>query len=369
MPGPTFRPQPVPFDNLPGFAADDHLAAFEALVTGADGVLSSTATPPELAEVYRAALGERPLVSSREAARRFFETRFAPYAIEHDGPQGLLTGYYEPVLEGAFQPVPGFSVPLYRRPPDLENVVSEADRGALSALGLTHVRRRPDGATEPYATRENIERGALADRGLELMYLADPVDVFMLHVQGSGAIRLTDGQLVRVTYDGKNGHPYTSVGRVMIEQGLVSAADLTLEVMTRWLKANPERALTLLWNNKSFVFFRLLDGDAPVGVLGSPLVPLRSLAVDTAFHALGTPVFVASPAMTHVTPNGFHGLMVAHDVGSAIKGPERGDVFFGTGTAALAVAGVTKHPGRFYVLLPRAGTQTSNATINSGGAP
>jgi membrane-bound lytic murein transglycosylase A len=350
-PQPTF--QPVTYAALPGWRDDNHLAAFDALVGAADAVLAADATPLALAAVYRAALGQRPLVSSADSAREFFEARFVPHRVVHSGSDGLLTGYYEPILDGAMSAGGRFTVPLYRRPADLQNVVSEADRGARSE-GLTHVRRLSDGRTEPYATREQIERGALAGAGLEVMYLADPVDVFMLHVQGSGAIRLPDGRLVRVTYDGKNGHPYTSVGRVMIDQGLFRAEDLTLETMTTWLKGHPEQARTLLWHNKSFVFFRLLEGEAPVGVLGSPLAVGRSLAVDTAFHALGSPIYVSSPTMTHVKPGGFHRLMLAHDVGSAIKGPERGDVFFGTGREALALAGVTKHRGSFHVLLPGA---------------
>lgn len=355
----TVRLKAVSFADLPFWSNDDLLAAFGALREGAEAVLAGARTPFGLAAVYRAAIGERPLVTSRASAQAFFASRFVPHEVTHDGPTGLLTGYYEPILDGSPTRSDRFAVPLYRRPADLENVVAEADRGARSAEGLTHVRRRSDGKTEPYATREQIESGALTGRGLEFLWLEDPVDAFMLHVQGSGAIRLPDGSIERVTYDGKNGHPYTSVGRVMIDKGLFNAADLTLQTMTRWLKANPVQARKLLWHNKSFVFFRPLSGDAPVGVLGSPLVPGRSLAVDTAFHALGTPVYVSSPTMSHVNQSGggpgLHRLMIAHDVGSAIKGPERGDVYFGTGPDALALAGITKHAATFHVLLPREG--------------
>ena len=353
MAAPAVKHLAVGFEALPFWRDDDPLAAFHALVAAAEAVVERPQTSPELAAVYRAAVGERPLVSSPAAARSFFEARFVPHRIVHAAPAGMLTGYYEPVLEGSLAAGERFTIPLYRRPPDLENVVSEADRGAKSAEGLTHLRRRPDGGTQPYFTREDIERGALAGLGLEFVWLDDPVEAFMLHVQGSGAIRLPDGRIYRVTYDGKNGHPYTSVGRVMIDRGLADRDSLTLQTMTAWLKANPDAARSLLWHNKSFVFFRPLEGSAPVGVLGSPLAEGRSLAVDTAFHALGTPIFVSAPAMTHVKRDGFHRLMIAHDVGSAIKGPERGDVYFGTGRDALALAGVTKHASNFFVLLPR----------------
>lgn len=355
MAAPVFTRRTVGFDDLPHWAEDDHFAAFEALVSGAELVLRQPELPAGLAAVYRAALGARPLIIGAAAARSFFETRFVPHRIVHDRNDGMLTGYYEPVLDGAEARGGRFQVPLYRRPADLENVVSEADRGAKSALGLTHVRRRVDGTSEPYATRQDIETGALDGQGLEFIWLDDPVEAFMLHVQGSGAIRLPDGRLSRVTYDGKNGHPYTSVGRVMIDQGLFTADELTLQTMTGWLKRHPKQARKLLWHNKSFVFFRPLDGIAPVGVLGSPLATGRSMAVDTAFHSLGTPVYASSAGMTHVKPGGFHTLMIAHDVGSAIKGPERGDVFFGTGPEALALAGITKHAANLFALLPREG--------------
>ncbi len=353
MATPAVTHQPVDYGAVPFWLEDDPLPAFHAMITAAEVVIARPQTPPPLAAVYRAALGEQPLISSPDAARTFFESRFRPHRVVHAAPAGLLTGYYEPVLDGSLVPDRRFIVPLYRRPADLENVVSEADRGAKSAEGLTHVRRRGDGRTEPYATREQIEGGALAGLGLDFIWLDDPIEAFLLHVQGSGAIQLPDGRLIRVTYDGKNGHPYTSVGRVMIERGLADRDTLTLQSMTAWLKANLDAARSLLWHNKSFVFFRLLDGPSPVGVLGSPLADGRSLAVDTAFHELGTPIYASSPGMTHVKREGFHRLMIAHDVGSAIKGAERGDVYFGTGAAALALAGVTKHAANLFVLLPR----------------
>jgi membrane-bound lytic murein transglycosylase A len=353
MSAPTVTMVPCAFSDIPGWLQDDHAAALAAFAASAGAVVERPSTPVGLAAACRAAQALGHAIGDRTKARAFFETHFRPHTVV-GGPPGLLTGYYEPVLDGSRVPDDRFTMPVYRRPPDLENVVSEAERGAKPA-GLTHVRRTAAGV-EPYATRAEIEQGALAGQGLELVYLADPVDAFFLHVQGSGAIRLPGGRFMRITYDGKNGHPYTSVGKAMIADGLFAADELTLQVMGDYLRADPERARPLLWRNESFIFFRPLEGDSPVGVLGTPLHPGRSLAVDTAFHALGTPVFVSSPAMAHVSPVGLNRLMVAHDVGSAITGPERGDVFFGTGEAALALAGVTKHPGRFYILQPVGGS-------------
>jgi membrane-bound lytic murein transglycosylase A len=345
-----FALERVAFADLPAWADDDHLAAFEAFCASAARVAESEATDPGVAAVCRAALEARAATATSAAARDFFEQRFYPLRVEHQGPRGLLTGYYEPVIDGALTPDDRFNVPVYRRPADLENVVAESAR-ATSHVPYSHLRRTVVGL-EPYATRLQIEQGALAGQGLELVYLADPVETFFLHVQGSGAIQLIDGRLMRITYDGKNGHPYTSIGRTLIEEGAMSAEGLTLQALGDYLRADPARGRQVMGRNESFVFFKALDGDSPVGVLGTPLHAGRSLAVDPAHHALGLPIYVSAPAMTHVQGRAFNRLMVAHDVGSAIKGPERGDIFFGTGPDALALAGVTKHPGRFHMLMP-----------------
>ena len=333
--------EPVPFANLPHWAGDDHLAAFAAFC-------ASVSALSALSQVGALALASP--ATSAQQARAFFEAHFVAHRVVHDGPPGLLTGYYEPVLDGSLTPTAQFGVPIYRRSADLENVVAENERGAKSG-GLTHVRRTAAGI-EPYATRAQIDQGALAGQGLELCYLADPVETFFLHVQGSGLIRLSDGQPMRITYDGKNGHPYTSLGRTLIDDGTFSADGLTLQALGDWLRADPDRGRSVMWRNESFVFFKRLDSDSAIGVLGTPLHTGRSLAVDTAFHQLGLPIFVSSPSMAHVSPGGLNRLMIAHDVGSAIKGPERGDVYFGTGLPALALAGITKHAAQFFVLRP-----------------
>jgi membrane-bound lytic murein transglycosylase A len=235
--------------------------------------------------------------------------------------------------------------------------VAESERGAL-AHGLTHARKTLTG-TEPYATRADIEEGALADKGLELLWLADPVDTFFMHIQGSGRIRLPDGSMVRVTYDGKNGHPYTSIGRYLIDAGLFPADRMSLDALKEWLKRDAIQGRDAMRQNKSFVFFRELEGEEAESALGVHFIPLsdgRSLAVDTAFHVIGTPIYVSAPALTHGgQPDGFSRLMIAQDVGSAIRGPERGDIYFGSGDEAGKLAGTTKHGGTFVALLPRAG--------------
>jgi membrane-bound lytic murein transglycosylase A len=361
---------PASFADLPGWDSDDHLAAWKAFIASCKPVLDAARggskagpkpTPPALLEICRLALASAAAgkPQTRAGARAFFEGHFKPHRVEHGATDGLLTGYYEPLIQGARASSPAFQTPVYKRPADLVNVVAESERGAKAAQ-FTHMRKTGKGLV-PYLTRAEIEQGGLKGQNLELLYFRDPVDVFFMQIQGSGRVELPDGQKVRITYDGKNGYPYTSVGRQLIDEGHFEPEKMSLKALSQWLKADRKRAENVMWQNKSYVFFRELQGaeaEGAMGVLGIPLQPGRSLAVDTAFHSIGMPIYVASPTLTHATSAdkaaGFARLMVAHDVGSAIKGPERGDIFFGSGDKAGRTAGVTKHPGRFFALLPLA---------------
>jgi membrane-bound lytic murein transglycosylase A len=356
--------EPVSFGDLPGWAEDDHLAAFRAFLISAGPIErraeaqtdKTAAAAAPLIAIARKGKASASAVTTGAAAREFFEAHFAPHRVVHAGPEGLLTGYYEPIVAGSRTESPRYRIPVYRRPPDLVNLVAEQERGALGD-GLTHARRTATGV-EPYATRAEIEGGALAGQGLELVWLADPVDTFFMHIQGSGRIRFDDGTMVRVTYDGKNGHRYTSIGRYLIDSGLFPADRMSLDALKEWLSADAERGRAVMQQNKSFVFFRELspaEGDNALGVLSAPLSDGRSLAVDTNFHALGTPVYVVAPELTPWNGASFQRLMVAQDVGSAIRGPERGDIYFGSGDEAGRLAGTTKHAGRFFVLLAKPG--------------
>ena len=342
------RLEPARFADLDGWREDDHSAALAAFVKSC----RKLETRGGLAAACAAAV-ECHDHSSREAARAFFERHFRPHRVVHAG-EGLLTGYYEPEIDGALAFDDSYTVPIYRRPPDLVNLVAEAERGA-KAGSLTHARRTARGL-EPYATRAEVDQGALTGQGLELAFARCPVDLFFMQVQGSGVIRLPDGSRVRVTYDGKNGHPYTSIGRYLVDTGQLPPEPMTLEILADWLRRDLVRARSVMWQNASYVFFRevpISEADGPLGVEAIPLTPGRSLAVDVATHALGTPIWVSAASLTHAGgPAGFHRLMIAQDVGSAIRGPERGDIFFGSGAEAGRLAGMTRHPGRFFVLLP-----------------
>jgi len=289
-----------------------------------------------------------------ETARDFFETHFEPHAIA-GGMPGFVTGYYEPELIGARARNVRFSVPVYGRPDDLVTVASETERARFSDR-ITGFRNTDEGHV-PYFTRAEIEAGALQGRGLELLYLDDPVELFYMQVQGSGLIHLNDGSQVRLTYAGKNGHPYTSIGRLLVARGELAADDIDMDKVKTWLHADPKRGRALMQENTSYVFFHALDAEegrtGPLGAEGVVLTPGRSLAVDTEYTALGTPVFVTVTDLETPEGRSFRRLMIGQDVGSAIRGPERGDIFWGTGEAAGAIAGRTRHAARFTVFLPK----------------
>ncbi len=352
---------PVAFRDLPNWSGDDHRAALVAFVRSCNrveaavrsGKFGGRAPSPALLSACHQAM-QLAKQSSRMRARLFFEQNFVPHRVINLVKSGLFTGYYEPELKGSRTPTKTFHVPVYKRPPDLVNLVSEAAR-AVKGHVLTHARQTNAGLAA-YATRAEIETGALKGKGLELVYLADTVDLFFMQVQGSGVIRLPDGSRMRLGYHGKNGHPYASIGRYLINTGVIEARSMSLQALGKWLRTDPKRGQKVMWQNKSYVFFRELTGEAgkgAVGVYDITLTPGRSLAVDTKYHAIGTPIYVTSPTLKHVHKGrSFNRLMVAQDVGSAIKGPERGDIFFGSGKRAALLAGITKEPGRFFVLLP-----------------
>jgi len=370
---------PIAFSDIPGWTEDNHLAAWKAFLASCVPMLKTVSSGPkpdehrfkqDLLNICALALAkDQPGgVRTRKDARSFFETYFRPHRVSGAKGAGLLTGYYEPLIKGSRVRTAEFAVPIYRRPPDLVNIVSESERGAKSS-SPTHMRMTDQGL-KPFPTRAEIDQGGLAGQDLELMYFKDPVDVFFMQVQGSGRVELPDGAKVRVAYDGKNGYPYTSIGRALIASHEISAEVMSLEALKQWLRTNVERAKAVMWKNESYVFFRELTGTdtkGPIGANNIPLQPRRSLAVDTSYYALGTPIFVDAPELTHATKSGgFRQLMIAHDVGSAIKGPERGDIYFGSGNEAGRLAGVTKQRGNFIVLLPIAQPTKSQA---SGGVP
>lgn len=365
-PGEPLQLEPIPFSALPDWAGDDHAAALAAFLRSCE-ILAGTGGPgiATAHRTLRAALGAAALRAlglperernGKDAARAFFENEFQPARVATAPVGGFLTGYFEPVLEGSLTRTDRFRVPVLARPPDLMTLTDDTYRAASNA-GLSAMRQVENGLV-PYFTRAEIESGALDGRGLELLWLADAIDAYFMHVQGSGRIRLTNGQSIRIGFAGKNGHPYTSIGGLLVTRGEVAAAEMSLERLRAWLAADLARGQALMRENRSYIFFRVHSPAeselGPIGAQGVPLLEGRSLAVDASYHPLGLPVYVVSDAIAHHGQQGFRRLMIAQDVGSAIKGPERGDIYWGSGAEAGRLAGLTRHPGQFIVLLPKA---------------
>jgi membrane-bound lytic murein transglycosylase A len=242
-------------------------------------------------------------------------------------------------------------VPLYRTPPDLVT----ADLGLFRpAFAGERIAGRVDGtALKPYAKRAEIERGALAGRGLELVWVDDAADAFFLHIQGSGRVTLEDGSVVRVGYAGGNGHAYTAIGRELARRGVMAPEDVSMQSLRAWLANNPDEAQALMEVNDSYVFFRILEGEGPLGSQGVVLTPGRSLAVDARFLPLGAPVWLATTDPVDAA-RPLRRLTVAQDTGGAIRGPARADLFWGHGADAAERAGRMRQEGELYLLLPRA---------------
>ncbi|TIO55489.1 MAG: transglycosylase, partial [Mesorhizobium sp.] len=208
-----------------------------------------------------------------------------------------------------------------------------------------------------YFDRGAIERGALSGRNLEIAWLADKVDAFFIHVQGAARLKMADGRLCRVTYAAKSGQRFTGPGRILSETGEIPLEKVTMQSIRAWFKAHPERVDEILWQNRSYIFFREAPVDdpelGPIAAAKVPLTPGRSVAVDRLLHTFGTPFYIVAPTLTAFGGKPFRRLMIAQDTGSAITGAARGDLFAGSGDAAGEIAGVVRNAADFYALVPR----------------
>jgi membrane-bound lytic murein transglycosylase A len=302
------------YDQLDGWADDDHRQAFDVFRnTCAD------LDDPDWQAVCAYA-------TSNPDPRAFFELFFRPVLIE-DGKDALFTGYFEPELNGARRPSNKYAYPIYQMPPEARRVA------------------------QWYSRRELLEQGKLNGRGLEIAWVDDPVELFFLQIQGSGRVNLSDGSKLRVGYGGKNGHEYRSIGQELVRQGIFEPHQVSAQVIKNWVRRNPEAGRELLFHNPSYVFFREVSEVpahlGPLGAMNRSVTALRTIAVDPAFVPLGAPVWIEKDGK-----NPMRRLMIAQDTGSAIKGAQRADIFFGTGDDAGRAAGRLKDPGRMVVLLP-----------------
>jgi membrane-bound lytic murein transglycosylase A len=313
---PAAPAQVLTFEELDGWWEDRHADGLQSFLETCD-LLDA----PDWRPICKLA---RDVPTDDASARNFFELFFRPVVIGE--PPALFTGYYEPELAGSLTRSPRFAYPLYRRPPELRE-------GQL------------------YHSRAAIEGGALRGRGLELVWLEDPVEAYFLQVQGSGRIRLPDGRVMRVGYAGKNGHPYRSVGQELVRRGTHSLDQVSAQEIKSHVRRNGAAGRELLHLNPSFVFFRKVEDlpadRGPIGAMGRSLTTLRSVAIDPDFTPLGAPVWVEKDGRDPLRR-----LMVAQDTGGAIKGRQRADIFYGTGDAAGDAAGTVKDGGRLVLLLP-----------------
>jgi membrane-bound lytic murein transglycosylase A len=327
------------FDRLPGWRHDGVAAAVLPFLKSCARFLARPDTAPfdplpsrvdygrvgDWRVACRAAL---PLpVGDDAAARRFFEANFVPFAVADYGePQGLFTGYFEIELAGSRRRHGHYQTPLYRRPP--------------STLMSRY-------------TRAEIESGALEGHGLAFLWVADPLAAFFLQIQGSGVVKLDDGRTIQVGYGGQNGKSYVPIGRILLERGVIPRAELTMQRLYDWMKDHPKEGAALRRRDPSYVYFREIKGEGPIGAEGVTLTAERSLAVDRRYIPLGVPIWLDAQQRFGARTR-LQRLFVAQDTGGAIRGPVRGDLFRGEGATAGLEAGATNAYGRTYVLLPRA---------------
>ncbi|MBA2919377.1 hypothetical protein GON01_09970 [Sphingomonas sp. MAH-20] len=300
-------------------------------------------------------------------ARQFFTSAFE--AAEVGEGTAMVTGYYEPEIAASREPMPGY-VPIYRLPDDLVEQQLPVCPPQLDPLApppdpatcpLQKQRGRSvDGQFMPYFDRAEIDDGALAGRGLEIAWAADPVALFFLEIQGSGRLRFPDGSVMRIGYAGQNGWPYTGIGALMKQRGLLGPGETSMQGIIAWLHAHPEEGKAIMQENRSYIFFRELTGPGPLGALGVPVTPRGTVAADPNFTPLGAPVFL------DVDNAEADGLWVAQDTGGAIKGPNRFDTFWGPGEDAARIAGGMLARGHAWLLLPL-GTLDRLAQGGAGG--
>jgi membrane-bound lytic murein transglycosylase A len=337
--------EPLTFGALNGWHGEDHAAAFGAFLKSCKAILAASpaqrAARPVYGGLYRAcqhAAGVGRL--DRDKARAFFETNFKPVRIVPNGEQdGFFTGYYETVIEGSRQRTAQYNVPIYRMP--------------KSAALAT-------------ADRLHIEDGLLAGKGLEIVWLKNPVDAFFAQIQGSARIKLAGGEMMRIGYAGRNGLPYTAVGKFLIDRGIYTREEMSMDKIRTWMETNPEEGRELRRKNLSYVFFREVPmgkDEHSTGGQGVELTPLHSIAIDKSIHVYGTPVWIEAqlPIASEKPETPFRHLAIAQDTGTAIIGPARADIFFGSGEDIGLIAGRIKQPGRFIMLVPN-GVSVANVS-------
>ena len=334
------------YSELPGWPAAELGPSLSAFLAGCPRLQAV----PALAHACDAARAVPP--DDAAAARSFLEATFVPYAViaPEGSDTGLVTGYYEPVLDGSRMRTDRFRYPIYGVPDDLVDVDLASLYPELKGLRL---RGRLDGRRlVPYFSRAEIDARGDGFEAPVIAWVADPVELFFLQIQGSGQIRLGDDDRIRVGYADQNGHPYRSLGRYLVAQGELPLEQASMDGIKQWAQAHPEQLRQALEQNPSYVFFRELPASGgPIGALGAPLSAGYSIAVDRRFYPLGAPVYLATTFPLSDQP--LERLVMAQDTGGAIRGAVRADLFWGSGTEAGALAGGMRQQGRMWLLWPR----------------
>jgi membrane-bound lytic murein transglycosylase A len=333
-----FGAREVTFASLAGWEAENHAEALSVFLNSCDTLGKKTSTTTKESNItiasgiWNSLCVEAKSASADQAkAKAFFETRFVPFRVNNNGKEsGLFTGYYEPVLYGATHKGGDFQYPLYAKPADLDG-------------------------NKPYLTRAEIDNGMLVGKKLELLWVDDPVMLFFMQIQGSGRVRLMNGKEVRMGYADQNGHKYTAIGKFLREENLLPADDINFFTIRQWLYKNRDKAFGMMQRNPSYVFFRNIEGAGPIGSVGVPVTPQRTLAIDNRYIPYGLPLYLETelPAEPQREPAQFNRIMIAQDTGGAIRGPVRGDVFFGSGDMAEYYAGYMKSKGSYSLLVPK----------------
>jgi membrane-bound lytic murein transglycosylase A len=347
---PGAKLEPLSFATLEGWKDDDQSAAFGSFLNSCRAILNSTPAmhrkKPLLGKLYKACQQAQLIKGpTTESARKFFEDNFQPVRVLpptrsygfYTGTDGFFTGYYEPQVEGSRLPSEEYKYPLYRVP------------GKVAGKKST---------VFPHLDRKDIIEGALAGKGLEICWVKSPVDAFFAQIQGSTRVKLDTGGMLRLNYIASNGKPYTPVGRILIDDGIISAEEMTMDRIRDYMETNPDKGAELRLKNRSYVFFRetsLKPHEEPIGAQGVPLTTGRSIAVDPKIHVYGTPIWIDAklPIKGEAPVDTFQRLVIAQDTGSAIRGPARADIYFGYGGDAPSIAGRIKQFGRFVMLVPK----------------
>ncbi len=356
------RFEPLSFKQLDGWQKDDHLAAFNCFKVSAKRMIETPYKTKSLgvSTLDLIAISQKAInhtVQTPTEAKTFFEENFCPYQYGDSSKAGLLTGYFEPEVSASRVKTAQYKYPIYRKPDDLIEL-DDTNRPAAIHHDFAFGRQTAKGIVE-YFDRGEIQNGALEGLNLELFWLEDPVDLYYIHIQGSACLRFENGSFTRVSYAAKSGHPYTSVGSILVRLGEMKLEEVTMQSIKIWLNQNSSRQNEIFNGNRSFIFFQTFNqpniNSGPIGAAGVSLTSARSMAVDHNLYSFGLPIWVETKDKFIDSNHRFKKLLIAQDTGSAIVGVQRGDYFVGSGKKAGMIAGQIKHRASMKVFVPNPG--------------